>query len=102
MAQQNLQMTRNNDYSASFQVLQNGTAVNLTGGTLRMTAKWKYSDLDASAVFQISSPSSGITVTDAANGKANFTIARAKTTSLPSHQVNLYYDLQLTDSNSNK
>ena len=77
---------------------KNGAAINLTGGTLRMMAKYSTYDDDASAVFNLSSPSSGIVVTDAPNGKATVTISPANTVSLPEHRVDLAYEIRLTES----
>jgi hypothetical protein len=78
-----------------------GTAVNLTGSALRMTAKWKPDDLDAAAVFAGATGGFGITITDAANGLATIALVPANTNSLPYHEVRLYYDIQLLDSGSN-
>jgi len=93
-------MTQGNDFSVSFVVQQNGSPVNLTGATLRLMAKYAPTDADASAVINISSPSSGITIDNAATGAATFVIPRASTTysTFPTQQSYLYYDLQLTTS----
>ena len=77
-------------------------AVNLTGGTLRFTVKWSPYDADGAAVFQLSSPSSGITITDATNGKASVNIVAGNTaqTQVPQHRADLVYSLQFTNSGS--
>lgn len=98
----NLKMIRDNDYSFDIAITLNGAAVNLAGGTLRMTAKWQITDPDNQAVFSITSNSgSSINITNAAAGTANVTVPRALTTNLPAHRVDLVYDIQLFD-NSGK
>ena len=94
----NLKMVRGDDFSYNIQVLNNGSAQSLTSSTLRMTAKWLPTDVDASAVFSINSPSSGITITSAAGGLATVTVANTLTnvSAIPFHPVNLYYDTRVT------
>ncbi len=96
----NLKMIRGDTYIFELAVILNGEAVDLTGGTLTMTAKWDIADSDANAVFQISTTSGDIVVTDAVGGLATVTISHAKTVNLPSHVVNLVYDIQLLDVNT--
>lgn len=98
----NLNMVRGSTLSFDFSVTNTATglAENLTGGTLKFTAKWDFTDVDGSAVFQ-KTIGSGITVTNAAGGLANVTIAASDTTSLPATIVNLNYDLKYTDASSN-
>lgn len=97
----NLKMVRGNNTSFNIQVVQGGSALNCTSGTLRMTAKWKPTDADVNEVFSVYSPANGITWTSAAGGLATITIAPGLTSSLPYHQVNLPYDIQYTDASSN-
>lgn len=99
----NLTMIRGNTESFNIQIQLNGTPVNITGGTLRLTAKWKITDSDGAAVFTVFSPSSGITITNAANGQASIIIARSLTNinAIPYRRVDLPYDLEYTDSNGN-
>jgi phage terminase large subunit-like protein len=92
----NLRMTRGDEFIFNIAVVLDGVAVNITGKTLRMTAKWSADDADADAVFSLTSTgSAGITVTNAAGGLATVTVAPAKTSSLPARQVSLVYDIQL-------
>jgi hypothetical protein len=93
-------MYRDRTFTFSLAVTQNGVAFNLTGASIRMTAKWQYSDPDASAVFALT-VGAGITVTNAAGGLATVTIAANKTASLPANLVPLVYDIQVTDASSN-
>lgn len=95
-----LEMVRINTFSFDVSCTENEEAINLTGGTLYFTAKWSPLDADASAVFQLSSPSSGITILSAANGTANVTVPKTATTTLPYHDTLLYYDLRFLDASS--
>lgn len=96
----NLKMIRANDYSFNIQVVLNGNPLNCTGGTLRMSAKWKPTDSDANEVFSVSTLSGGINYINATLGTATVTIASAltNTSAIPYHRVDLPYDIQLTDS----
>ncbi len=91
----NIKMIRRDEYVFDIAVILNGDAVDLSGCTLTMTAKWDVGDLDSDAVFVLSSPSDGIVITDATGGLATITIPSADTFDLPLHQVNLVYDIQL-------
>lgn len=93
----NLKMVRSDTYAFEIAVILNGAAVDLTGGTLTMTAKWDVVDLDANAVFVRSTGNGGIAVTNAVGGLATVTIASTNTTALPAHTVNLVYDIQLVN-----
>lgn len=96
----NLKMIRGDTYIFEIAVILNGAVVDLTGCTLTMTVKWDISDSDASAVFVLSTATSGIVLTDAAAGLATLTVAHALTTSLPSHVCNLVYDIQMINGSS--
>lgn len=68
--------------------------VDLTGYTLYFTAKYDpQADADAAAAFQLSSPSSGVVLTDAANGKATVTVTPANQSSLSVRDQFLYCDV---------
>lgn len=97
----NLLMTRGDTFTFNLTVTQSGAAFNLSGVTLRMTAKWSYADADNAAVFTARSPSNGIVITNAGGGLATVTLAPAMTSGLPPAQVNLYYDIQVTDGSGN-
>jgi hypothetical protein len=94
----NIKMIRGDTYSFSITVVNNNVPVNLTGGKLRMTAKWNYIDLDASALFALYSPASGIVFSNPSVGEATITIPSSSTSSLPAHEVRLPYDIQFTSS----
>lgn len=95
----NLQMVRASTESFNFQIRDKSTGdpTNLTGGTLVFTAKWNFTDSDAAAVFQLSTPASGITIISAVNGTANVTIPDTATAALPYDVVYLDYDMKFTD-----
>lgn len=96
---QNLVMIRRDDYTLPVQVIFDGLPADITGGTLRFTAKWNDSDPDASAVIALTSlTSGGITIDNAALGLATIEIPSAATTTLPYSLVNLTYDVQYTTS----
>jgi hypothetical protein len=94
----NLKMVRGDTFKFNAQIILNGAPVDLTGGTIRMTAKWSTSDEDINAVFQLSSPASGIVVTSAPTGEIAVTIASALTSPLPPKKVELPYDIQFVNS----
>lgn len=72
----------------------------ITGWTLYMTAKLSTADPDAEAVFQKTSPSGGITITDAAVGDAVAQIDPADTETYQEEGATLLYDVQaFTDNN---
>jgi hypothetical protein len=96
----NLIMTRGDTYTFTLAVTQAGVAFNLTGCTLRMTAKYNVTDLDSAAVFSLTSPSTGIAITNAAAGLATVSIPPSGTSTLPGAQIPLFYDIQVTDSSS--
>lgn len=90
---QNLVMFRGDTYIFDAQVLLRGNPVNLSGGTLTMTAKWAVTK--DTAIFTRDSNGDGITVTDAANGNIRVTIEPENTEDLPASVCYLVYDIQL-------
>lgn len=95
-----LSMTRGDTFAFNLAVTSAGAPFNLTGCSIRVTAKWDYANLDAAAVFT-RTIGSGVTVTNAAGGLATVVIAPSNTSTLPANPVNLYYDIQVTDGSSN-
>lgn len=79
----------------------NGGAVNLTGCSLWFTVKNAVTDTDAAAVFQLTSPASGITIASGPAGRFQITIAPAYTSGLPYVVIPLVYDLQMKDVSGN-
>lgn len=74
----------------AFEVKKNGTAINLTGATIKMQLRKQYSDV--SAVLSLTSVgSAGITITNATNGhfKINAQIIDIEV-------FNYVYDIQIT------
>ncbi len=90
-----LKMIRGDTFVFDIAVVLNGAAVDITSGLLRMTAKWAVTDADIVAVFQLSSPASGIVITNATGGLATVTIPPADTVGLPAYTTTLAYDIQL-------
>ena len=97
---QNFTLVRGRTFSFACTVTNGASAVNLTGGTLDLTARWSYG---GDTVFSCSSPSDGIVVTDAAAGEFTVTISAIKTTGLPIQEgyLSLPYEVILTDASNN-
>jgi hypothetical protein len=83
-----------NEYDVT--VTRDGSALDLTGATLKFTAKRSMDDSDLQAVFQ-KTIGSGIVVTDEPGGLATLTVDPADTSSLPAPR-SFHYDLELTES----
>ena len=77
-----------------------GAALDITGGKLYFTAKTSYNVADESASVALTSPSTGITITDAANGLARMIITAAQSATLTGGQTYVY-DIQFKDVNGN-
>lgn len=95
-----IEMVRVSELSFDILATDNMIPIDLTGGTLYFTAKWAPTDADASAVFQLSSPSSGITFINAGSGTANITIPKTATSTLQYHNTDLYWDLKFINAAS--
>ena len=95
-----MQMIRGDTYGRTFIVFQDGQYFDLSNCTVRMTFKWSFDDTDGDA-FLILTEGSGITVTDAENGTFTFQIEPGDTSSLPPRKVELLFDAQVTDAQSN-
>jgi len=74
----------------AFEVKKNGTAINLTGATIRMQLRKQYEDVTA-VLSLTSAASAGITITNAASGlfKINAQIINIEV-------FNYVYDIQFT------
>lgn len=94
----NIKMVRGDTVKFDATIILNGSPVDLSGGIVRMTAKWALSDTDVNAVFQLSTATSGITVLSAAAGEIRVTIPSSATSSLPAKKVELPFDIQYVDS----
>lgn len=104
----NIYIIQGDTKTLNYQVQLGGTSVDITGFQgIRMTAKWQYEDPDTSAVF-VKTVGTGITVTGTSTGLFNVVISPSDTRtfagqSIPSSNsdIELVYDIQLTDSNAN-
>ena len=76
-----------------------GVAVNITGCTLRFTAKQSMQDSDADAVFQLITPVE-IVITNGPGGLCTITVASADTSGV-TQAIRCYCDLQLVDTLGN-
>jgi hypothetical protein len=97
----NLTVFRGDTYSFNITVQNNSAPVDLTGAVLIMTAKYRYQDVDANAVFQLKSSGTydttkgSITVTTPLAGQASVILLPPATLPLAPHLVNLVYDIQM-------
>ncbi len=91
-------MVRENTYIMENQAIQesDNLALDLTGCTLTLTAKFNQSDPDDEAVFILASPSNGIVITDATGGLYTVTIPKEATTEVPKIKTILYFDILYT------
>jgi hypothetical protein len=76
-----------------------GIAANITGCSLRFTAKRSLQDTDANAVFQLNTPAE-ILITNGPAGLCEINIASADTAS-ENQAIRCYCDLQLVDTLGN-
>ncbi len=93
-----LEIMRGDTYAVPLVVRDEyGNVLNLTGASLKLTAKKALSDADATAVFQLTTlPSGGIVITDAAIGLVTPTFQPANTSGLSAGTWVLRWDLQVT------
>ena len=80
-------------------VTEGGASFNLTGYTIRMTAKRSIDDSDADAVFQLDTTTGTIVITNAAGGLAEAQPERASTSSLTT-DLTVYWDVQIAKDGS--
>ena len=76
-----------------------GLPFNLTGWTIRMTAKRSIDDPDAQAVFQLSTSDGTITITNAPGGLAEMQPLRTSTSTL-TVDTNCVWDVQIARNGS--
>jgi hypothetical protein len=93
-------LSRGDTIKLNVAVTASGSVYSLVGSSMWFTAKYSYSDPDSSAVFQ-KTIGSGITLTDAVNGKATVLILPTDTSGLANAKVMLVYDLQVKDASGN-
>jgi hypothetical protein len=92
-----IRFVRGDTYTFDGEIELGGVALNLTGASITMTAKWSLKD--SSSVFQLTE-SSGITITDAAAGAITVVIPPSATTGLPDVETVLKYDIEVVTSGS--
>lgn len=93
------QMWRGDTEVIDAAITVNGVAVNITGCSLKFTAKRSVSDTDADAVFQLTTPVE-IVITNGPAGLCTITIASLDTSALLVPTL-CYCDLQLVDTLGN-
>ena len=95
MVRRNLEMYAGDTFPFEVTVENNGSGMNITNYSFRMTAKYDIKDADVDAVFSITSPGN-ITITDAANGDILVTVPASATSDLEiGFTYYLQYDIQM-------
>lgn len=92
----NLEMVKGSTAVYTLTVTTDGVAFDLTGCEVIFTAKYDYTDVDNSAVFQLK-VGTGVTLTTPASGIATITISAARTANLPNREVLLVFDVKVVD-----
>lgn len=96
-------MFRGDTLEIETQFLKSGIPVDLTSGyTIMFTAKYAVQDPDTSAVFQGSTTSSDVVITDAINGKCKLTMPAIKTIHFPDATTTIVYDFQAKQTATSK
>lgn len=95
----NFEMWRGDTEVFDTAITVSGVAVNITGCTLRFTAKQSLQDSDADAVFQLITPVE-IVITNGPGGLCTITVASADTSGV-TQAIRCYCDLQLVDTLGN-
>lgn len=75
---------------------KNNAPLNLTGATIYMTAKNSIADADP-GVFQLTSPASGISITNAVGGLAEAVVSPSLTTGFTANPTVLVYDIKVKE-----
>ncbi|SRR6266496_673093 len=88
-------LIRGDTASLELQALVGGQPINLTGLTVQFTAR--YDPGGSEVAISKSTATSGIIVTDAANGWLRVTIEAADTEALPNRPLFLYFDVEVSD-----
>ena len=95
----NIRLVRGDTYAFSSVAILDGEVFNLTNYTVTLTCKRDLND--NSPFFQLTSPLSGIEVTDATAGEFTVTIPSSATTSLERYVYRLPYDIKITNGSIN-
>lgn len=96
-----LVMYREDTGKWDFAIELNGEPLDISSYNIRFTAKWARSDADVDAVFSLT-VGSGITKTDALNGEIQVIVASSLTSTLPMHNVELEYDIQIQNTGNSE
>lgn len=91
----NLRFVRGNTYVVECIAVLDGDVVDLTDKVLTLTVKKNLND--STNFLQLTSPSGGITITDAINGNFTCTFASSLTASLPSYVQRFPYDIEMSE-----
>lgn len=90
-----LKLRRGDSHNLTFEILEDGVALNLTPFLIRLTAKTSPDDADSAALFRLSSTWGGI-VKLATAGRFLATLLPGDTTNMAIGQK-MYFDVQLTN-----
>lgn len=90
MTRRNLEMTRGDTLPFQVIVKNAGNAIDITGYSFRMTARYAIGE---AVVFTLTSPGQ-ISITNAASGIINVTVPPSATSSLAPREYRLAYDIQ--------
>jgi len=94
-------MYRGDTFYATGRVLDvTGANYDLTGAKMWMTAKEDKDDADVDAIFQVSSPASGIDFTSPTTGAFTIIVPNTETEVLTDQAI-LFYDIQIEDTDGN-
>lgn len=89
-------LVRGDTYVMDLTAIQDSSdnALDLTGATLTMTAKFNVTDDNADALFELTTTGGGIVITDATAGEFTVTIPPAATLDCPFIKTIIFYDIQ--------
>jgi hypothetical protein len=90
-----LEFTQGTTYVLDCQYFLGAAPLDLSTATIYMTGKADYGVPDASALFQISTTSGDIAITDAAQGKFVVTIPPSATAGLNGLQLRMVYNVMI-------
>lgn len=96
MTATNLESVAGDTFFFHMYVFNQGVQVDITGATVKFTAKRHATDLDAAAVVQLSTGGNGITLSDPVNGVIDVIVPPEATAALGSDAIRLLWDAQLT------
>lgn len=95
-------MFRGDTLEIDSQFLKSGLPVNLTGYSVTFTVKYAVQDTDSTAIFQGTTFTGDVTVTDVVMGKVKATMPAIKTILFPDTTTTVVYDLQAKEISTSK